>query len=148
MGFIINISIKNVNIIKDRRIADNNVRINDARNVLKFVTCHYWTCLSSTRTQRSGMTQIDALNDLIDNWFHKFSSYSVLLYHALICRLQKITGHSWYGSEIHVRSVTVKLLEHNESESLRLIQRYCSARWEPDQDHSIYLTRKAFGPAG
>jgi hypothetical protein len=64
LGYIINISIRNVKIIKDRRIADDNVRINDA------------------------------------------------------------------------------------SESLRLIQRYCSARWEPDQDHSIYLTRKAFGPAG
>ena len=89
MGFIINISIKNVNIIKDRRIADNNVRINDARNVLKIQDLSFsrsvifgLVCPQTRWTQRSGVTQIDALNDLIDNWFHKFSSYSVLLYHT------------------------------------------------------------------
>ena len=92
-----------MNIIKDRRIADNNVRINDARNVLKIQDLSFsrsvifgLVCPQTRWTQRSGVTQIDALNDLIDNWFHKFSSYSVLLYHTPVTnddRAQAVRGH-------------------------------------------------------
>ena len=87
---------------------------------------------------RSTVTQIDALNDLIINGFIS----------CVVIQYYYITKNNLPAKTLTGQKIRSLSFEHINSESLRLIQRYCSARWEPNQDHSIYLTRKAFGPAG